>query len=267
MTPLETMPLTDEPRPAPIRVLGVRVDPFSRDAVRRYLERALSTDGPLLTVYSVNPEGVMLAQRDEAFAAALERGSICLSDGVGVTVAARLRGLSAPRVPGADLMVDAAGACAMAHRPVFLLGAGPGIAAVAADRLRARHPTLDLEPYTPPFSETHVFDASVEAEIASRIAATRPALVCVALGQPKQERWIDRNAAMLGDAGVRVAMAVGGSLDFLAGTQRRAPHWMRRAGLEWAWRLAHEPDVRASRQARALPAFARRAIADAARRR
>jgi N-acetylglucosaminyldiphosphoundecaprenol N-acetyl-beta-D-mannosaminyltransferase len=261
------MTLRDEPRPAPIRVLGVRVDPFTPDAIRRYIERALSTPGPLITVYSVNPEGVMLAQRDEAFASTLERGSICLSDGVGVTVAARLRGLSAPRVPGADLMVEAAGACAAAHESVFLLGAAPGVAAVAADRLRARYPTLEVESHAPPYSQTHDFEDADRDRIAARITAARPSLVCVALGQPKQERWIDANADLLADAGVRVAMAVGGAFDFLAGTQRRAPAWMRRSGLEWAWRLAREPDVRASRQARALPSFARRALGEAARRR
>jgi N-acetylglucosaminyldiphosphoundecaprenol N-acetyl-beta-D-mannosaminyltransferase len=117
--------------------------------------------------------------------------------------------------------------------------------------------------FAPPFAETHGFPEPVQREIERRLAQAHPALVCVALGQPKQERWIDENRAVLASAGVRVAMAVGGAFDFLAGTQLRAPALVRRAGLEWAWRLAREPEVRASRQAHALPAFARRAIGEA----
>lgn len=251
----------------PVRVLGVRVDPWGRDAFRGAIAEAVSTEGPIMTVYSVNPEAVMLAQRDEAYAEALERGTACLSDGVGVTAAISLRGLRAPRIPGSDLTVEAAGACAGAGRGVFLLGAAPGVGAVAADRLRERYPSVEVEAYAPPFFPTHRYDDATQSDIVARLKAARPALVCVALGQPKQERWIDENRAVLESCGVRVAMAVGGSLDFLAGTQRRAPSLLRRAGLEWAWRLVREPEVRASRQARALPAFATRALLEAVRRR
>ncbi len=251
----------------PLRVLGVRVDPWRPDAIRARIAELVAGDEPLRTIYSVNPEGVMLAQRDDSFAAALERGDVCLSDGVGVTIAAWLRGRAAPRVPGVDLMIDAVGACTTAGKPALLLGAGPGVAAAAAERLRSRFPAAEIETYAPPISETHRLPPDVEAEIEKHVATLRPALVCVALGMPKQERWIDYNRAALDEAGVRVAMSVGGSFDFIAGTAKRAPVWLRRAGLEWAWRLAQEPHLRIHRQRTALPAFVRGALTEVARRR
>ena len=81
-------------------------------------------------------------------------------------------------------------------------------------------------------------DLEDEADIAARIRSSEANVLLVAYGAPKQDKWIARN---LERTGVAVAMGIGGSLDFIVGTQQRAPRWMQRVGLEWLYRLMREP--------------------------
>lgn len=243
-------------RPQPIRVVGVRVDPWEPDALRRMLAGRIAGENSLTTVVAVNPDAVVLANRDEPFAAALERADVCVADGIGVVAAARLSGFGARRVSMLDLMVDAAAACAATRLKVVLYGTEPGVAPVAADRFRALLPQLRVD----------AFDRE-DPDVEARIAALGPALVCVGLGRPDQERWTDDRRELLQDSGVRVAMSVSAAIEHLAETRPRAPIWTRRAGLEWAWRLVRESRDRSPRAATALPSFIRNAFADAVRHR
>jgi N-acetylglucosaminyldiphosphoundecaprenol N-acetyl-beta-D-mannosaminyltransferase len=77
-----------------------------------------------------------------------------------------------------------------------------------------------------------------ETEIAAQIRSSGADVLLVAYGAPKQDKWIDRNNER---TGVAVAIGIGGSLDFIVGKQKRAPHWMQRIGLEWLYRLIREP--------------------------
>src|SRR5262249_44835572 len=129
---------------------------------------------------------------------------------------------------------------------LFLLGAAPGVADEAADQLRARHPDLVVA------GTLSGSPAEAAADtILGAIRAARPNVVCVAFGSPAQERWIAAHRAQLG---ALVAVGVGGALDFLAGRVPRAPGWMRRAGLEWLYRLWRQPWR--WRRMLALPRFA-----------
>jgi exopolysaccharide biosynthesis WecB/TagA/CpsF family protein len=149
----------------------------------------------------------------------------------------RLLGTRVPeRVAGADLIPAFVGVAAEVGARVFLLGGERGVAAEAAARLTARYPALVVAgTYEPP-------RASIEdmnnAEILARIEEARPDVLLVALGHPKQERWIDMNRDRLP---VSVAIGVGCVLDLIAGRSQRAPRWMQKVGLEWAYRLAQEP--------------------------
>jgi N-acetylglucosaminyldiphosphoundecaprenol N-acetyl-beta-D-mannosaminyltransferase len=119
---------------------------------------------------------------------------------------------------------------------VFLFGGAPSVAAKAALRLRVTHPHLKVMGASAPqidASDPESWGPGIE-----EVRAGRPDLVLVALGAPKQELWIHRAARLLRPA---VLLGVGASLDFIAGTARRAPRWMSAAGLEWAYRLAREP--------------------------
>ena len=102
--------------------------------------------------------------------------------------------------------------------------------------LRARLPALRIAGVDAP--RIAAPDDAEAAAAADRIRAAHPDLVLVALGCPKQELWIHHHAARLGPA---VALGIGASLDFVAGVVRRAPRWVSRLGLEWFYRLVHEP--------------------------
>ena len=126
------------------------------------------------------------------------------------------------------------------------MGAAEGVARAAAEQLRRRHPGLDVV-------GTHAGSPAPEDEdeIVGNITRARPDILFVAYGAPQQEKWIARN---LGRLGVPVAMGVGGAFDFISGHAKRAPGWMRRFGLEWLYRLCHEPWR--WRRMLALPRFA-----------
>jgi len=215
------------------RVLGVRVDCVDMQGALARIE-AFVDGGGRHQVATVKPEFVMRAGEDKEFARVLEAADLCLADGSGVVWAARRQGcaLSGP-VTGTDLIPRLAALCARRHFGLFLLGAAPGVADDLAQRLRAQHPGLQVA------AHSGSPESSADAETVSRIAAERPQVLAVAYGAPKQELWIDRMGGSLG--GVSVAIGVGGAFDYLTGRVARAPLWMRRAGVEWLFRLAHQP--------------------------
>jgi N-acetylglucosaminyldiphosphoundecaprenol N-acetyl-beta-D-mannosaminyltransferase len=130
----------------------------------------------------------------------------------------------------------------------FLLGARPGIAAECARRLEAANPGLRV---------AGTFAGSPrpedDEEALGLIAAAAPDILLVAYGAPHQELWILWIARHRHRLQVPVAIGVGGTFDFLAGRVRRAPVWLRRAHLEWLWRLALQP--RRLRRMAVLPAY------------
>ncbi|PZR81094.1 MAG: hypothetical protein DLM65_06595 [Candidatus Aeolococcus gillhamiae] len=231
------MPLTTR-----TRVLGCPVDVVDMGtAVERLLELLASAGGQPALVVTLNPEILMRARREPSFGALLESAALIVPDGVGLVRALRRRGFRrAERVGGADLLeAYLPHARSLGHR-VALVGAGPGVAERAAEVLRRRHPGLDV-----------VADGGdPTAATAARVGAGEPAVVAAAYGAGRQERFLrEYLPAMYG----RVGIGVGGTLDYLAGTARRAPALVRQAGLEWLWRLAQEPS-RWRRQL-ALPQF------------
>jgi N-acetylglucosaminyldiphosphoundecaprenol N-acetyl-beta-D-mannosaminyltransferase len=231
-------------------IFGVPVDPLpAAEALERAwaLLEAAAPGRPAL-VLTPNPELVMRARTDPELLAAARAADLALPDGVGVVWALRRRGIPVPeRVPGIDFMWALLGRAAREGRPVYLLGARPEVVAEAARRAAAALPGLRVAGYAHGY-----FPPEEEAEAVRRVARSGAELLFVGMGVPAQERLLYRRRGELG--AVRLAMAVGGSLDVLAGVARRAPVALRRLGLEWLWRLAAQP-WRWRRQL-ALPRFA-----------
>lgn len=231
------------------RVLGVRVDCLDMEASLDRIEQFVDAGGHHL-VATVNPEFVMRARVDQDFARVLESADLCLADGSGVVWAARRQGCAMREpVTGVDLIPPLAALCARRGFRIFLLGAAPGVANDLATRLRVEYPELEVEAHagTP--------DPSADVATLALIRAHKPQVLLVAYGHPKQELWIDRMRESLG---VAVAMGVGGSFDYLTGRIPRAPTWMRRARLEWLFRLVRQP-WRVRRMA-VLPIYALRVL-------
>ena len=221
--------------PPTVDILGVAVHRIDVAGMLAQVATWLAAPpSPCRQICTVNPEFIIDAGRDPTFAAALARADLRVPDGIGVLWAARRRGAPlTERVTGSDGIYHLCGAAATHGWRVFLLGAGPSVAELAAAKLMDRYPGL---PIVGTYGGSPA-DADWSA-VAERLAAARPDLLFVAYGHPRQDLWIDRHR---GELPARVAIGVGGAFDFVAGTARRAPVWMRRWGLEWLHRLIRQP--------------------------
>lgn len=203
---------------------------------------ALLADGAFHYIVTPNPEFILAAEKDEEFRTILNRADLTLADGVGVAHAARLLGrpLQA-RVPGIDFAAQLLDTlCRSGRAPrLFLLGAKPGVAQEAGERLVQAYPGLVLCG-----ARDGYFDE--DAPVVREIAQAQPDLVFVCLGAPKQERWMVRCGPL---TGCRLCVGLGGALDVFAGRVQRAPERWRKLGLEWAYRLVTQPE-RAGRMAK-----------------
>jgi N-acetylglucosaminyldiphosphoundecaprenol N-acetyl-beta-D-mannosaminyltransferase len=214
------------------RVLGVRVDCLDAVAALHRIEQFVDTGGSHL-VATVNPEFVMRAQKDTAFARILDQADLCLPDGTGVVWAVRRQGCDVrDPVTGVDLVKPIAALCARRGFRLFLLGAQHGVAADLAARLRDENQGLQVA------AHAGSPDPRDDAEATRRIRDHATQMLLIAYGSPAQEIWFDR---LRDGLGVSVGVGVGGAFDYLTGRVSRAPTWMRRAGLEWLARLARQP--------------------------
>jgi N-acetylglucosaminyldiphosphoundecaprenol N-acetyl-beta-D-mannosaminyltransferase len=206
-------------------------------------------------ICTINPEFILQARKDPVFAAELRRCDLALPDGVGLRYAvSALTGASLRyRHTGVDTLLLLADLAEQEGKGMVLLGGHPGSAETASEWLRQGHPHLDVVGIDPgrldaqPDGFLHILP-----ELLHTILRAQPAVLAVALGQGKQERFMYEVAPHL--PSLRIAIGVGGALDMLSGKRPRAPKCLRRAGLEWAWRLALEPR-RARRILRAVLVF------------
>lgn len=234
-------------------VCGVPIDDLTLaqtvDRVGEFVERGRQT-GRTHQVVTVNVDFLVNAQSDAELLDLLQRADLAVADGMPVVWSARLLGDPVQeRVAGADLVPALAARAASAGHSLYLFGAADGIASRAADVLAARHPGLDVVGESGPFVDD---PADMDPSVIDRIRASGPDILCVALGHPKQEKWIDLHRAQLG---VPVLIGVGGSIDFLVGHKRRAPRWMQRSGTEWMHRIAQEPGRLVQRYTRDIVRF------------
>src|SRR3954468_6243886 len=216
-----------------IRILGVAVDNVTEaEAIERIT--GFVTDGLPHQVATVNPEFVMEARRNSAFRRVLATADMATPDGFGLLLAARLRGNAfRSRVTGVALTELIAARAAAQGWSLFLLGAAPGVAERAAEALQRNHPGVRIAGC---YAGSPRRDD--ESALRARIIAAQPTVLLVAYGPPAQELWIARSQPLLR---VPVAIGVGGVFDYLAGETPIAPAWMRRFGLEWLYRLIHQP--------------------------
>ena len=226
--------------PEPAFVAGIRVDRVSQlqalDAMEQMIERRRQQDNAAhcQQVITVNPEFLMAAQRNSAFRRSINEAALVVADGMGIVWATRyLREPVPERITGTDLLPALAQRCASHGYRLYLLGAAPGVAELAAEHLLTLAPDLQI-------AGTYAGSPALaeEAEIIERISNAQADVLCVAYGAPAQDLWIYRNLFRLPAA---VAIGVGGAYDFLSGRKQRAPRIMQRYGLEWLYRLYREP--------------------------
>ncbi|MEO6123070.1 MAG: WecB/TagA/CpsF family glycosyltransferase [Ilumatobacteraceae bacterium] len=227
---------------APLRasvVAGVPIDDITLaetvDLVGSFVALGRS-DCRTFQIATVNVDFVVKALRDNRASTILRQAELCLPDGMPIIWYSRLLGTALrTRVTGADLVPALAARSAQTGHLILLFGSAPGVAEQAAALLRANHPGAVVVGISGSrVSDDGTFDRRELADL----AAVDADIICVALGNPKQEKWIDANRESLR---CPVLIGVGGTLDFLVGGRRRAPGWMQRHGLEWIFRAVQEP--------------------------
>ncbi|HOC61596.1 MAG: WecB/TagA/CpsF family glycosyltransferase [Sedimentisphaerales bacterium] len=183
---------------------------------------------------AINPEKVCLAREDAGFEEIVKKATFHICDGAGTAAAVRiLWGLKIPRVTGVDLFLRMLQLAEEEDLGVFLFGACPETIRRAREKLREKHPRLRCVGYRDGYFDDRDCESIVE-----QINASKADMLFIALGSPKQERWIARHRAQLL---VPFCMGVGGSFDVLSGHVKRAPWVFRRTGTEWLYRLARQP--------------------------
>lgn len=210
------------------------------------------------TVFFLNAHCANIRASNASYAAALARADYVLPDGIGVELAARMQGRRlAANLNGTDLTPRLLRLAARWGMSVFLIGGTPGTADAAAQRLCLDIPGLRIAGTRDGFA-----GAARPEEAIDEINASGADIVLVAMGVPQQELWIDEYRHLI-DA--PLVLGVGALFDFLAGNVRRAPAWVRRRRMEWAWRLAMEPRRLAKRYLVGNAAFLARAASHAVR--
>lgn len=234
-------------------VLGVNISSCSKEDFFLSVDKRLQNSDagqPPLFVVTVNPEIAIQSIVDNSYRKILQSSSINTADGIGISWAVKhLYNKSVDRITGSDSLEKICAVCAKLNQSVFFYGAAPGVAFKAAAILMERNPGLYVEGVYSPEKSDITFE---RLPITTQIELQHASVVFVALGAPSQEKWISENIPMLTQC--RLIIGIGGSFDFIAGTQKRAPVLFQKSGLEWLYRLYREP-ARWRRMLR-LPLFA-----------
>jgi N-acetylglucosaminyldiphosphoundecaprenol N-acetyl-beta-D-mannosaminyltransferase len=218
------------------RVLGVRFDLIDYQAAFGIIE-AWRRQQARQYVTLANPRDVRACVRDRGFREATARSGLTLPDGVGIVLAARIlvygnRG----RVTGPTLMLKVCDWGRQYNYRHYFYGGKEGVPERLRRRLSGKYPGLRVVgTYSPPF---RALSQEEDQAVVTMINSTRPDVVWVGLGAPKQEKWM---ADHRGRIEAPVMIGVGAAFDFHSGNCRWAPSWIRKVGGEWAWRLLLEP--------------------------
>ena len=231
-------------------MLGVNISAVNLSSATRRIENAISL-GKKGYVCVRDAHGVIRCQRDARLRAIHNHAFLVTPDGMPLVWALRRAGYAdAGRVYGPDLMLSlfrAGEASGLRH---FLYGATAATLEKLQTRLREKFPNARITgAYAPPF---RALCPQEEAGIAEQINRSGADIVWVGLGSPKQELWM---AEMRGRLDAAMLIGVGAAFDFHAGLKRQAPKAIQKSGLEWAFRLVHEPRRLWRRYAVTVPGF------------
>ncbi len=247
-----------------VDIAGINFSPVRYDDVLTAVEVFVRQEKTQHTIFTPNPEMLVNANKNPDFQKTLNSASLLIPDGIGILWAAHY--LSLPkagnrvlewfrlwgslfkvvirskkiyeilpeRVTGTDTLFKIVDKSQEKKWRIYLLGAAPGVANEAINQLLKKYPKAT-------FAGGFAGDPSeaLEGEIVDRINRATPDILFVAYGSPAQEEWITRNLKKMQT--VKVALGVGGAIDFAAGRIKRSPTLMRKLGLEWLWRLFRQP--------------------------
>ena len=213
-----------------IKLLDIKIDELDFQEAMRKIAGFLEED-KVHQICTVNPEFLVAARKDKEFKEVLNSSDLNVPDGFGLKIGSFFKGQKiTERITGVDLAWEICKMAADRGKSVYFLGAKEGIAEKAAHRIKQLNPNLKI-------AGTYAGNPAEEG-IVNKINETHPDILLVAFGAPKQDKFIYNNRETLK---VKVAMGIGGTLDYIAGNVQRAPKWIRACGLEWLYRLIRQP--------------------------
>lgn len=235
-----------------IHIWEIPIDRVDRAQAMTIFDELMETPGASMIV-TPNSEIIMNASKDEDLADLIREAELVIPDGIGLVYASKFLGKPLyERVTGIDFADAALAKLAKEGRSAYFLGSKPdagngvSVAKLAGEKKMAQYPGLVVSG-----ARDGYFKPEDEDAIVAEINASGAELLLVALGSPKQEKFIRKHRDQL--VNVKAAIGVGGSLDVWAGTLKRAPEFYQKHGLEWLYRLIQEPS-RYKRMA-AIPLF------------
>ncbi len=216
-----------------IRMYGLPIDVVTLESAferfKQLLDRSVFS-----FICTPNTEIVMVARKDEELKEILKSSDMNIPDGIGLVIASKIHKLGLiERVTGVDMMEKMLEFCNYSRKSIYILGGKPGVAEMAVHNIKEKYSNIKVEGYKHGY-----FNGDEEKEIIKNINKISPDILFVALGAPRQEKWIYNHRK---DLNVKIAMGVGGGVDIWAGTAKRAPQVFRILGLEWFYRLLKEP--------------------------
>jgi N-acetylglucosaminyldiphosphoundecaprenol N-acetyl-beta-D-mannosaminyltransferase len=215
---------------------GVAVDDVVMSEALQLIEKMIA-EGGFHQVATANMDFLAHAGKDNEYREILSRCDLVVADGMPIVWASGLFGTKLrERVAGADMVPELVRLSAEKGYKLFLLGATPEVAEAAERKMQEMYPgACVVGRLSPPIKPLDQFDND---SILAEIEKANPDILLVAFGSPKQEKWVSRNRHRLN---VPVCIGVGATLDFLAGSVKRAPMWMQKSGMEWLFRMAVDP--------------------------
>lgn len=228
-----------------LTILGIPIDRVDQAQALRIMQDYIDSGKPHYIV-TANAEIIYQASQDAIMRQVVCGADLVTADGSGVVWASKYIGQPlSERVTGIDLVHAICQTSQTAGWRIYILGAAPGIAQQAADKLCQQYPACQIVGV-----QHGYFKAEEEPRIVEQIRQAKPDVLLVAMGAPRQELWITKHQDALQ---IPVAMGIGGSLDVISGNLKRAPQWMQKLSLEWLYRLLIQPSR--FKRVLALPKF------------
>ena len=216
-----------------IEILSIPIWNVTMEETKEFVFRCVEDDAAGF-IATANAEMVMKAQEDTELAHVLQCADMVIPDGAGVLWAAEQHGERfKERVTGFDLAYRLLQEAVVKQTPVYFFGGAEGVAQTAVEKVEQKFGKLQVAGIHSGF-----FSAEEEPAIIEDIRNHGTKILLVALGVPKQEKWIYKHLSELGPC---MCIGVGGTFDVLAGKAGRAPEWMQHNRLEWLYRLFKEP--------------------------
>jgi len=250
-------------------ILDVPVDNFSKQEILAKISQFLSLIQPHL-ITTPNPEMIVETEKDWFFKQIFKKADLNIADGFGLVLATKyLYNKKLQRFPGVELMEEICKIAAMTGKSIYLIGSKEGIAQKTGEVLKKEYPGLKIAGVEKGIElkiinqEAKIsnfnfligidFNQKENEELLQKIRRASPDILFVAFGHSKQEKWLAEFLPSL--PSVKIGLGVGGAFDYLSGQIKRAPEFLRRLGLEWLWRLFHQPTYRLKRIWRAVVTF------------